>query len=241
MAEMSPLRRRMIEDMTVRNLSPATQRSYVSAVAKLSRYFGRSPDRLDLEDVRAFQVHLVSTGISWPALNQIVCALRFFYGVTLGEAMIPERIPYAREPRKLPVVLSADEVVAFLEAVPSLKSRAALTTAYAAGLRTSEVVGLRIEDIDSARGVIAVRSVSRSRLLPNASRAHLLLHTSCHALSGRPHTWPIANQIIGKSKLLSDDLNHVNLNPVTQGPQAAARQPRPRATRGRDCSQPPKA
>ena len=80
-------------------------------------------------------MHLVSTGISWPALNQIVCALRFFYGVTLGEALIPERIPYAREPRKLPVVLSADEVVQFLEAVSSLKSRAALTTAYAAGLR----------------------------------------------------------------------------------------------------------
>src|SRR3954452_2760774 len=127
-----PLRRRMIEDMTVRNLSPATQRSYVSAVAKFSRHLGRSPDRLNLEDVRAFQVHLVSIGISWPALNQIVCALRFFYGVTLGEATIPERIPYAREPRKLPVVLSSDEVVAFLEAVPSLKSRAALTAAYAA-------------------------------------------------------------------------------------------------------------
>jgi integrase len=157
MAAMSPLRRRMIEDMTVRNLSPATQRSYLSAVAKVSRHFGFSPDRLDLEDVRACQVNLVSTGISRPALNQIVCALRFFYGVTPGQVTIPERIPYAREPRKLPVVLSADEVVAFLEAVPSLKSRAALTTAYAAGLRTSEVVGLRIEDIDSARGVIAVR------------------------------------------------------------------------------------
>ena len=135
MAEMSPLRRRMIEDMTVRNLSPATQRSYVHAVAKFSRYFGRSPDRLGLEDVRAFQVHLVATGISWPALNQTVCALRFFYGVTLGHGEIPERIPYAREPRKLPVVLSADEVVRFLEAVPSLKTRTALTTAYAAGLR----------------------------------------------------------------------------------------------------------
>src|ERR1700694_6022215 len=111
MATMSPLRRRMIEDMTVRNLSPATQRSYISAVSKFSRYFGRSPDRLHLEDVRAFQVHLVSTGISWPALNQIVCALGFFYGVALGEALIPERIPYARQPLKLPVVLSADEVV----------------------------------------------------------------------------------------------------------------------------------
>jgi integrase len=157
MAAMSPLRRRMIEDMTVRNLSPATQRSYVSAVAKFSRHFGCSPDRLGLEEVRAFQVHLVAGGISWPALNQIVCALRFFYGVTLGQGTVPERIPYAREPRKLPVVLSADEVVSFLEAVPSLKSRAALTTAYAAGLRTSEVVGLRVEDVDSARGVIAVR------------------------------------------------------------------------------------
>ena len=140
MAEISPLRRRMIEDMTVRNLSPATQQSYLNAVSKFSRYFGRSPDRLGLEDVHAFQVHLVATGISWPALNQIVCALRFFYGVTLGQATVPERIAYAREPRKLPVVLSADEVVRFLEAIPSLKSRTALTTVYAAGLRVSEVV-----------------------------------------------------------------------------------------------------
>lgn len=92
MAEMSPLRRRMIEDMTVRNLSPATQRSYLYAVAKFSQYFSRSPDRLSVEDVRTFQVRLVSTGISWPALNQTVCALRFFYGVTLGHAEIPERI-----------------------------------------------------------------------------------------------------------------------------------------------------
>src|SRR6187397_3345174 len=147
MAYLSPLRRRLIEDMTVRNLSQATQRSYVHAVAKFSHFFGRSPDRLDLEDVRAFQVHLVANGISWPALNQTVCALRFFYGVTLGHADIPERIPYAREPRKLPVVLSADEVVRFLEAVPSLKARTALTTAYAAGLRVSEVTSLRIADI----------------------------------------------------------------------------------------------
>src|SRR5271169_4077907 len=156
MSELSPLRRRMIEDMTVRNMSPATQRSYVSAVSKFSRYFGRSPERLSLEDVRAFQVHLVSTGVSWPGLNQIVCALRFFYGVTLGQADVPERIAYAREPRKLPVVLSADEVVQFLEAIPSLKNRTALTTAYAAGLRASEAVHLKVGDIDSSRMVIRV-------------------------------------------------------------------------------------
>jgi integrase/recombinase XerD len=121
MAEITQLRRRMIKDMTIRNLSPATQRSYVHAVAKFARYFGRSPDRLRLEDVHASQVHMVSTGISWPALNQTVCALRFFYDVTLGHAEIPERIVYARTPRTLPVVLSTDEVVRFLETVPSLR------------------------------------------------------------------------------------------------------------------------
>jgi site-specific recombinase XerD len=146
----------MIEDMTVRNLSPATQRSYLHAVSKFSRYFGRSPDQLDLEDVRAYQVQLVARGLSWPALNQIVCALRFFYGVTLGQTDLPERIPYAREPRKLPLVLGADEVVRFLEAVPGLKSRTALTTAYAAGLRASEAVRLKVSDIDSSRMMIRV-------------------------------------------------------------------------------------
>jgi integrase/recombinase XerD len=156
MTEMSPLRRRMIEDMTVRNLSPATQRSYVHAVAKFGRFFGRSPERLGLEEVRAFQVHLVAGGVSWPALNQTVCALRFLYGVTLKQPDLPERIPYARTPRKLPVVLSADEVVAFLEAVPGLKARAALTTAYAAGLRASEAAGIKVADIDSGRMVIRV-------------------------------------------------------------------------------------
>jgi integrase/recombinase XerD len=106
-AEISPLRRRMIEDMTIRNLSPATQRSYLHAVSKFSRHFGHSPDRLGLEDVRAFQAHLASTGISWASLNQTACALRFFYGVTLGQDAIPDRIRYAREPRKPPAVCSA--------------------------------------------------------------------------------------------------------------------------------------
>lgn len=157
MTEISPLRRRMTEDMTVRNLSPATQQSYISAVSKFSRFFGRSPDWLTLEDVRTFQVHLVAKGISWPGLNQIVCALRFFYGVTLRRDEIPERIAYARQPRKLPEVLSAGEVVRFLEAVPSLRTRVALTTAYAAGLRASEAVSLKVANIDSGRMVIRVR------------------------------------------------------------------------------------
>src|SRR3984957_17831933 len=120
MAEMSPLRRRMIEDMKIRNLSPATQRCYVHAVAKFSRYFKRSPDGLGLAEVRAYQVHLVSRGVSWDGFNQAVCALRFFYGVTLGRSAMVERIPYARKLRHLPVVLSTDEVARFLAGVTSV-------------------------------------------------------------------------------------------------------------------------
>jgi len=156
MAEMSLLRRRMIEDMTIRNLSPATQRSYLHAVSRFSQYFGRSPDRLGLEDVRAYQVNLASKGVAWGSLNQVVCALRFFYGVTLGQATIPERIAYARAPRKLPTVLSGDEIVRFLESVSSLKARVALTTAYAAGLRVSEVAALKVCDVDSSRMMMRI-------------------------------------------------------------------------------------
>jgi integrase/recombinase XerD len=111
---------------------------------------------LELEDVRGFQVHLVSTGISWPAPNQFVCTLRFFNGVTLGEAVIPERIPYAQEPRKLLVTLSPDEDVQFLEAVSSVKSRAALTCCYAAGWRAPKSA-VSWSPTDSARAVILVR------------------------------------------------------------------------------------
>ena len=152
----SPLRRRMIDDMAIRNLSPTTQRSYIHAVAAYGRYFGRSPDRLGLEDVRAYQVHLAGKGVAWATLNQIVCALRFVSGVTLGRDEVPERIADARKPSTLPEVLSQDEVVRFLEAVSSLKCRVALTTADATGMRVSEVVGVEVRNIDSGRMVIRV-------------------------------------------------------------------------------------
>jgi integrase/recombinase XerD len=186
---MSALRRRMIDDMTLRNLSPATQRSYLHAVTKFSRHFDCPPDRLGLEDVRSFQVHLVSQGISWPALNQIVCALRFFYGVTLDRAEIPERIVYARTPRKLPSILSADEVVRFLEAVPSLKTRVALTTAYAAGLRASEAVSLQVADIDSDRMVPQVRHGKGAKDRTVMLSAALLAILRSYWRLARPTPW----------------------------------------------------
>jgi len=174
MDTISPLRRRMIEDMTIRNLSPATQRSYIFAVKKFSQYFGRSPEHLGLEDVRSYQVHLISKGISWASLNQIVCALRFLYGVTLRQDSIPELISYARKPAKLPNVLSADDVIRFLEAVSSLKARIALTTAYAAGLRVSEVVNLRVSNIDSKRMVIRIERGKGGKERYVMLSAHLL-------------------------------------------------------------------
>ena len=156
MAQMTALRRRMIDDMTVRNLSPATQQSYVYAVAKFSRFFGCSPDRLGIEEVRAYQLHLAGLGWSWSHINQVSCALRFFFGVTLGRPEAFDRIISAKEPKKLPVVLSGEEIVRFLQAVPGLRNRAALTTAYGAGLRVCEVAALKVGDIDSSRMVIRV-------------------------------------------------------------------------------------
>jgi integrase/recombinase XerD len=188
-AAVSPLRRRMIDDMSLRNLSPATQQSYLYAVARFSRYHGRSPDRLDVEDVRAFQVYLVAQGISWPALNQTVCALRFFFGVTMNRADVPERIAYARTPRKLPVILSADEVVRLLEAVSSLKARAALTTAYAAGLRASEAVSLKVSDLDSDRMLIQIRHGKGAKDRTVMLSPQLLRILRTYWRLARPETW----------------------------------------------------
>jgi integrase/recombinase XerD len=189
MAQMSPLRQRMIEDMKVRNLAPATQRSYVNAVVRFSRHFNSPPQRLALEAVRAYQVDLVDRGISWSGLNKVVCALRFFYGVTLGRTELPDHIPHAKEPRKLPVVLSSDEVVRFLQSVAGVQHRVALTTAYAAGLRVSEVARLKIADIDSRRMVIRVEEGKGGKDRYVMLSPQLLAILRQYYRLGRPRHW----------------------------------------------------
>ena len=122
---MSPLRRRMIEDMTIRNLSPRTQEGYIRTMKSFAAFLGRSPDTASFEDVRRFQLHLATNGIGVPTLNHTVSALRFFFKITLGRGDIEKHTQIAREPRKLPVVLSPEEVARLLEAAPGpgLKTR----------------------------------------------------------------------------------------------------------------------
>jgi integrase/recombinase XerD len=153
---MSPLRRRMIEDMTIRKLAPKTQESYVRTVRNFAAFLGRSPDTANLEDVRRFQLHLAENGAQAPILNHTVSALRFFFRVTLGQHDVVTHTTFIREPRKLPVVLTPQEVARLLNAAPGLKYKAALSVAYGAGLRAAEVVSLKVSDIDSKRMVIRV-------------------------------------------------------------------------------------
>jgi integrase/recombinase XerD len=153
---MSPLRRRMIEDMTIRKLAPKTQHDYVQRVKNFAAFLGRSPDTATFEDVRRYQLHLASSGVGVPTINQTVSTLRFFFRVTLRRHEIVEHTHVIHEPRKLPVVLSVEEVARLLDAAPGLKYKAALSVAYGAGLRAAEVVSLKISDIDSKRMIIRV-------------------------------------------------------------------------------------
>jgi integrase/recombinase XerD len=152
----SPLRQRMIEDMTLRKLSEKTQSGYLRWVKHFTRFLGRSPDTATAEDLRRYQLHLSQSGVSRISLNAAVTALRFFCEVTLGRAELMAKMSHVRVPRKLPVVLSPEEVERLLDAAPGLKYKAALAVAYGAGLRVSEVVALKVEDIDSRRMVIRV-------------------------------------------------------------------------------------
>ena len=152
----SPLRLRMIEDMTIRKLAPKTQHGYIRTIKDFAVFLGRTPDTASLEDIRGFQLHLAQSGAQPPVLNHAVSALRFFFRVTLKRHDVIEYTTFIRAPRKLPVVLSPEEVACLLNAAPGLKYKAALSVAYGAGLRAAEVVSLKLCDIDSKRMIIRV-------------------------------------------------------------------------------------
>lgn len=166
---MTPLRKRFIEDLKLRNYAPGTIQNYVYHVARFARYHGRSPEQLGQEAVRRYFLHLIEKGeISWSHYNVAVCALRFFYRTTLGEKWPVQHLPYAKRPKKLPAVLSDQEVVSLLQCLPNISHRMALLTIYATGLRISEALRLRPQDIDSRRMFLQVHSGKggKDRLVP---------------------------------------------------------------------------
>ena len=157
-SRMTPLRQRMLEDLQLRNYSPETMRCYLRCVADFAKHFGLSPEHLGPEQVRISQLFLVQEQqVSWPSVVQTVCALRFFYRVTLGRPGMLEYIASPQRPLTLPIILSPAEVATLLRTPRNLKHRAILTTLYAAGLRVSELCQGQVTDIDSARMVLRVQ------------------------------------------------------------------------------------
>ncbi|MGF6598390.1 site-specific recombinase XerD [Paraburkholderia sp. GAS448] len=154
----SPLRQRMIDDMRMRQLSPRTQANYLRIVREFSRFPGRSPDTATVEDLRDYQLHLVDHGTSPVSLNAAISGLKFFFEVTLGQPQLMARMQPVRVPRKLPVILSPDEVRRLIAAAGNLKHQTALSVAYGAGLRVSEVVALKVSDIDSQRMTLRIEN-----------------------------------------------------------------------------------
>jgi integrase/recombinase XerD len=196
---MTPLRQRMIEDMTLRNYADRTIGVYVERVATFAKYFGKSPERLDAADVRAYLLFLIQEkNASWSYYGQAICALRFLYRVTLGKDWVVEGVASPRKGQKLPVVLSPDEVAQFFEGITSLKHRAILMTAYAAGLRISEVVALRVADIDSRRMTIRIRQGKSRKDRDVMLSPRLLVVLREYWKIARPTDWLFPGDVPGR-------------------------------------------
>jgi site-specific recombinase XerD len=179
----------MVEDMKIRHFAPRTQYQYILAVEKFARHFGRSPADLGREHVREFLVCLHETGASYGVLSGYISALRFLYRITLRKPWTPEDIPFPRRPKPLPSIPTRQEVLRLLASISNLKHRAVLTTCYAAGLRVSEAVRLKIADIDSARMLIHVHQGKRGkdRMVPLSKKLLELYRIYYRAV--RPTDW----------------------------------------------------
>jgi site-specific recombinase XerD len=206
---MTPLRERMLADLRVRNYAPKTQRVYVQCVADFAMHFKPSPDDLGREEIREYLVYLVEQKkVSWSSFNQTASALRFFYRFTLGQEGLVPHIPYPRGERRLPTVLSPEEVRRVLDALTNIKHRAALVTAYAAGLRVSEVVALRVADIDSQRMVIHVRQSKGRKDRSVMLSAQLLELLRRYVRAVHPWEWLFPGAVPGRP-LSVRSLQHV--------------------------------
>jgi site-specific recombinase XerD len=187
---MTPLRQRLVQDLQLRNYSPRTVDCYVRHVARFAAYFGRSPEHLGAEHVRLYQLHLLEQRTSWCRFNQAVCALRFFYKVTLDRPDAVVTVPFGKKPKSLPAVLSRDEVRRLFAAAAGLPwLRLFVQATYACGLRAGEAIRLKVTDIDSARMVVHVRCAKgrKDRLVPLSPGLLALLRD--HWRRYRPGDW----------------------------------------------------
>jgi site-specific recombinase XerD len=160
---MTPLRQRMMEDMKIRNMSLRTQECYLCQISKFAKYFKKSPEELGLEEIRQYQLYLVEKKTSWSVFNQTVAALRFLYLTTLEKDWRVEQIPFPKQPKRLPVILSVGEVSQLLKKVKDYRYRVVLTTIYGCGLRLLEGTHLKINDIDSKRMVVRIEQGKGSK------------------------------------------------------------------------------
>ena len=213
---LSPLRQRMIEDMTVRNLSAQTQASYVQYVSQLARHFHTSPEKLGVEDIRIFLLHLANErGLSPSARNVATHALRFFFLITLRRPWTIEAIPSAKGESRLPVILSQEEVQRLIDAAPTFTTHVILSAIYATGMRVSEAVQLRITDIDSNRMVIRIVQGKghKDRLVPLSAKLLELLRTYWRRVRPRDFLFPGRrfDQPLGVAKVV-DACAHARLH-----------------------------
>ena len=189
---MTPLRQRLIDDLRLRNYSPRTIEAYTAGVARLAKHFHRSPDQLGVEHLREFQLHLLAQPVSWSLFNVVVAALRFFYGTTLGRPDTVPFIAYGKRQRSIPAVLSVEEVRDLFAAAAPGRDRVLLQTAYACGLRISELIHLQVADIDSARMVVIVRQGKgrKDRQVPLSQRLLEELRRQWWTHRSRPWLFP---------------------------------------------------
>ena len=187
---MSALRKRMEADMLVRGMSPRTRESYVASVADLAKFYKRSPDQVNEEQVQRYLLHLIEDRkLAWSSVNVAASALKFFYRVTLKRKETEFSIPGPRQPQRLPQILSPEEVMRLIEAAANPKHRALLLTAYAAGLRLSEVCRLRVSDIDSNRMTLRIEQGKGAKDRYALLSPRLLKELRTYWLGYRPREW----------------------------------------------------
>src|SRR3989442_2755624 len=192
---MSELRTRMIRDMALRGFSPRTHESYIAAVVRLAKHYHRSPDQITNEEVQTYLAHLIQERkLSWSTCSQAAHAFRFLYHVTLGHPRTDFHVPAPKQPQKLPEILSREEVWRLLAAPPHPRHRLLLTTVYAAGLRVSEAIALKVSDIDADRMTMRIEQGkgAKDRYVPLAARLRRELRA--YWQTAPPRVWLFANR-----------------------------------------------